>query len=181
MQLITVRIYVTSASEGTLTRSQILSTTAAIFGNKPTGGPASASVTIYPGPYTCVDGNTVPPTDGTAGKGVTVSVTENQCVIVNIVRRPHHGHLRICILKRPALQWSNHCNYDGDTQDWCCWLLHPDFQPARLWCHSAESVPRLPVQRPRRWQLCRLRKDSCSGVRCAGNCVWLSLRKKRRA
>ncbi|KAJ8117298.1 hypothetical protein OPT61_g1477 [Boeremia exigua] len=49
----------------------------------PASGPASASVTIYPS-YTCTESNTRPPTDGTAGTGKTVSVTEGQCVITNI-------------------------------------------------------------------------------------------------
>ncbi|KAF3003187.1 hypothetical protein E8E13_009423 [Curvularia kusanoi] len=52
-------------------------------GNKPTGGPASAFVSIYPS-YKCTAPNAPPPTDGTAGVPQQVSVTENQCVIVDI-------------------------------------------------------------------------------------------------
>lgn len=50
---------------------------------KPTGGPASMTVTIYSGPATCVDSQTAPPTDGSAGVATTVSLAETQCVIVN--------------------------------------------------------------------------------------------------
>ncbi|OCL13987.1 hypothetical protein AOQ84DRAFT_385039 [Glonium stellatum] len=61
-----------------------VSISSAIPAGKPTGGPASASVTIYSGPYTCTDPNTPPPTDGSAGTSTIVSTTETQCVIVNV-------------------------------------------------------------------------------------------------
>ncbi|GAB7332637.1 hypothetical protein MBLNU13_g04401t1 [Cladosporium sp. NU13] len=62
----------------------VVGTALAIPAGKPTGGPASASVTIYSGPATCPDPNTPPPTDGSAGTAKTVSITENACAIVNI-------------------------------------------------------------------------------------------------
>ena len=83
IQLLKVRIHIFSKA---LTVFQVLSATVAIFGtalaapakgdaaasatpvangNKPTGGLESATITIYPGPYTYTDVNTVPPTDGT--------------------------------------------------------------------------------------------------------------------
>ncbi|KAF9692392.1 hypothetical protein EKO04_009762 [Ascochyta lentis] len=57
---------------------------AAPAGNKPTGGPASAQVSVYSGSYICTDPDIPPPTDGSAGKATVVSVTENQCVTINI-------------------------------------------------------------------------------------------------
>ncbi|KAM0693776.1 hypothetical protein Q7P36_007033 [Cladosporium allicinum] len=51
---------------------------------KPTGGPASASVTVYSGPATCADPNTPPTAADNPGVAKTVSITENSCVIVNI-------------------------------------------------------------------------------------------------
>ncbi|KAJ4984748.1 hypothetical protein SVAN01_09785 [Stagonosporopsis vannaccii] len=82
-----------------LATTALISTALAVPAGKPTGGPASASVTIYSGPYTCSAADVVcssthfptipnsfkpPPTDGSAGTAKTVSVTEAQCVIVNI-------------------------------------------------------------------------------------------------
>ncbi|ORY14546.1 hypothetical protein BCR34DRAFT_585718 [Clohesyomyces aquaticus] len=61
----------------------MLGTALAIPAGKPTGGPASASVTIYSGPYTCTDPDAAPPA-GSAGTAKTVTVTENACAIVNI-------------------------------------------------------------------------------------------------
>lgn len=49
---------------------------------KPTGGPASMTLTVYSGPYTCADPSTPPPTDGSAGTPKTVSLAENTCVIL---------------------------------------------------------------------------------------------------
>lgn len=49
---------------------------------KPTGGPAVMSVTVYSGPATCSSSQTPPPTDGSAGAATTVSLAENQCVIL---------------------------------------------------------------------------------------------------
>ena len=47
---------------------------------KPTGGPASMSVTIYSGPATCASASTVPDSS-TAGTVTTISLAENSCVI----------------------------------------------------------------------------------------------------
>jgi hypothetical protein len=51
---------------------------------KPTGGPASAQITIYNGPFTCSNLVTPPPKDGSAGFNTTVTVAETQCAIINI-------------------------------------------------------------------------------------------------
>ncbi len=36
-----------------------------------------------------------PPTDGTAGTAKTVTITENACAIVNIVRQSHYLGVRL--------------------------------------------------------------------------------------
>ncbi|KAJ4987828.1 hypothetical protein SVAN01_06708 [Stagonosporopsis vannaccii] len=79
--------------------TQIVSASAALLGtafaapakggtvqktNKPaTGGPASASVTVYPS-YTCTDPNSPPPSDGSVAGAKTSTVTEGQCIIASI-------------------------------------------------------------------------------------------------
>ncbi|KAH7355397.1 hypothetical protein BKA65DRAFT_535628 [Rhexocercosporidium sp. MPI-PUGE-AT-0058] len=50
---------------------------------KPTGGPASAKITIYTA-YTCTSSTTVPPTDGSAGASNTVTIAEATCAIISI-------------------------------------------------------------------------------------------------
>ncbi|KAI5197311.1 hypothetical protein AUEXF2481DRAFT_573164 [Aureobasidium subglaciale EXF-2481] len=49
-------------------------------GGAPTGGPASAKVTIYSS-YTCAAPGTVPPTDGSAGTATTFTIAEGTCTI----------------------------------------------------------------------------------------------------
>ncbi|KAJ4399970.1 hypothetical protein N0V91_009043 [Didymella pomorum] len=70
-------------------------------GNKPTGGPAAAQVTIYPGgatPYTCASADQPPPKDGSIGTGKVVTVAENQCVVVNV---PFGGALTATMTATP--------------------------------------------------------------------------------
>ncbi|KAJ8118066.1 hypothetical protein OPT61_g873 [Boeremia exigua] len=67
-----------------LATAALFSTALAIPAGKPTGGPASAQVTIYSGPYTCASADSPPPKDGSAGTAKVVNIAETQCVIVNI-------------------------------------------------------------------------------------------------
>lgn len=51
---------------------------------KPTGGPASAQITVYNGPFTCINLVTPPLKDGSAGVNTTVTLAETQCAILKI-------------------------------------------------------------------------------------------------
>lgn len=70
-----------SAGNSLLVAAEPLDKRAVVQG-KPTGGPASMTLTIYSGPASCANAQTPPPTDGSAGTATTVSLAENQCVIV---------------------------------------------------------------------------------------------------
>ncbi|GAB7352447.1 hypothetical protein MBLNU459_g2859t4 [Dothideomycetes sp. NU459] len=65
---------------------------------KAPGGPASATVTIYNGPYDCTSVSTPPPTDGTAGVNTTVTVSELTCAVVAI---PYDGAITAKLTATP--------------------------------------------------------------------------------
>ncbi|KAL5330394.1 hypothetical protein ACEPPN_003921 [Leptodophora sp. 'Broadleaf-Isolate-01'] len=69
----------------------------AVAAGKPTGGPASAKITIY-NAYKCVSATTVPPTDGSAGTASTVTIAEGTCSILPI---PFGGAITAALAATP--------------------------------------------------------------------------------
>ncbi|KAF1930611.1 uncharacterized protein M421DRAFT_418909 [Didymella exigua CBS 183.55] len=76
----------------------LLGTAFAVPAGKPTGGPATAQVTIYSGPYTCASADQPPPKDGSAGTSKIVNIAETQCIVVSI---PFGGALTASMTATP--------------------------------------------------------------------------------
>lgn len=103
---------------------------------KPVGGPASATVTVYSGPYTCPGANTVPPSDGSAGTVVkTFSISETQCTIVNI---PFGGAITATLTAAPK-SGTVGCYIQAFQQQGCGVTLNNQYHGERRMTLSIED------------------------------------------